>query len=689
MKKTFSKVIALLIAIAMMSSMAGCSAVEKLKDSSKPGHLSSKNSDKDEDDDDDEEDDDEDKDDDKESDKSDKEDSEKEDESDKKDDSEDDVSDKKDESDKSVIIDDVDVDGFQFTVTDIPSESYSYAKVHPTREPGNLSGEEAVAVLNSVELDFLDYYLDNYVDVTLLLEDYEALGITFDGITMGEVSFDEVDYESVEKMSEWLAELYTIDYESLEENDRLCYDKLVFDMEEDLYISQFTEFNYMTPVFNSFTSLQCDLFFVLDVMDFKTVEDAENYILVLESLKDYFGDLCEYEKLRVEKGYASSDASYDGVIESFENLVAQKDDCFLYESFAQRLEAIEDITEDQKADLIKRHEDTMKSVVFPTFEDCIKSMKECKGNCVNELGLYYYDGGKYLYEDIVRAKSNSQITPKEAIEVMDDMLYGAFIDYVTSIQTQGILDLDFTAGDVQENLDYLYDTVFEYFPEIPEHKYQLRDVPEVFQDSFSPAAYLGFHLDNFDSNAILINTAAGSSNFGTVVAHEGYPGHMYQSLYTRMVSIHPYLILTGSSGYKEGWAQYVEMFSPTFYDATDDEFDYFYAESMVDLLLMARIDLGVNYEGWDAQDAADYLSDLFGMSLFTADSLQNIVDICIADPGYPLPYALGYYQTNRILNDMFDNNPDLSSKEIFAMYLNAQTVTFEQIEASVARQLAK
>lgn len=621
MKKTFSKVLALTLAIAMMSSMTGCSAAEKLKEASKPGHLSSK------------------------------------------------------------------IPTISFEATDLPTESYSYSKVHPRRNPGDVTGEEAIALLNSIELDYLDYYMDNYVDVTLLLEDYEALGITFDGISMGEVSFEDVDDEAVENMISWLGDLYTIDFDSLEENDRLCYDKLVFDLEETLYLDQFTEFAYMTPVFNSFTSLQCDLFFVLDVMDFKKVEDAENYILVLESLEKYFDDLCEFEKMRCDKGYASSDVAYDGVIESFENLVAQKDDCFLYDSFAKRLDDIDGITDSKKKELIKKHEDTMKNVVFPTFENCITKMEALKGNCVNELGLYYYEGGTFLYEDIVRAKSNSQLTPSEAIKVVDEMLSDSFTNFITLIQTMGVEEPDFTVGDIQENLDYLYENIFEYFPEIPKHKYQLREVPEVFQDSFSPAAYLGFHLDNFDSNALLINTAAGSDNFGTVVAHEAYPGHMYQSLYTRMVSTHPYLILTGSSGYKEGWAQYVELFSPTFFGASDAEYSYYYAESLLDLLLMARVDLGVNYEGWDPNDGAKYFEELFGMTLVTADSLQRVFDICIADPGYPLPYALGYYNTNRILSDMFEKYPEYSYKEIIAFYLNAQTVTFEQIEESVERQI--
>ncbi len=665
MKKTFSKIIALLVAISMLMSLSGCSTslFEKEKSSKKSSHSSKKDKDKDDDDEDEDEDDDEDE---------------------EEETGETDETEETDETDPDFVEVDLPTE-VTFEIQPLPTESYSYEKVHPYFEPGDITGDEAVELLNEIELDVLRSYVDNYVDADLLLEDSSAFGFEFDEISFGNVNLDEVTEEDMEEYFDWLDQLKTIDYESLEENDRLLYDKLVFDLEEDIYFSQFTEYPYMTCVFNSFTSVQCDIFFVLDVMSFDTIEDAENYILVLESLEQYFGDLCTLEETRASMGYAASDANYDGVVESFDNLVAQKDDCFLYESFENRLDNIEGITDDEKADLIERHEAVMKDVVFPTFQDCADRIEALKGNCVNELGLYYYEGGTYLYEDIVRMKSNSQMTPTEAGEILDEQLAAIFTLLMTANYD---MNYDLSVGDVQQNLDFLSGIIYDYFPEVPDHEYQLREVPEVFADSFSPAAYLGFHLDNYDSNMILINTAKDSDSFGTVVAHEGYPGHMYQSLYTRMVATHPYLVFTGSSGYKEGWAQYVELYSVDFFDCTEEQKTAYYINTLLNVVLMGRIDVGVNYEGWDAQDVADHINGILGMNLYTADVFEEIVDICIVDPGYPLPYALGYYNTDKILSNMFAEHPELTEKEIFEVYLNAQTVTFEQIEDSVDRQLA-
>lgn len=674
MKKNFPKFIALMIALAMMMSMAGCSVIDSLK-TTKPGRVSSeKDEDEDEDDDDDDEDDEDEKA--KPTKKPSKND-------DKDDDDDEPVETETTEPEDDVIVEKESAGLPEIKITDIQEEPYDYDKVHPYHAPGDVTGDEAIELLNEIELEFLRSELTNYVDVTLMLEDYEALGIEYDGITYGEVDFEDITLEDFEEDLDWLEQLYSIDYESLEGNDRILYDKMVFDLEEGCFNAQFTENQYMLPIFNSFTSLQCDLFFILDVMDFKTVEDAENYITLIESLSPYFDDLCKFEEIRINKGYGCSDTAYEGVAESFDNLVAQEEDCFLYESFEFRLENIDGLTDDEKADLITRHESAMRDSLFPKLQEVADRIRGYKGKCKNPLGLYYVDGGTEYYASIFRAKSNSLMTPEEAAEIMDEEIYDLLYEYALGTP----LSQDLSVGNVNENLDFLYDKIFEFFPEVPAHSYTLRDVPEVFADSFSPAAYLGFHLDNYDSNLILINTASSHDNFGTTVAHEGYPGHMYQSLYTRSATDHPYLIFLNASGYKEGWAQYVEIFSGRFFGANEEEMTTYSAETLLNVYLMARIDIGVNYEGWDSQDAADHFSELFGMQVFVPTVFDEILEIVVADPGYPLPYAFGYYNTNAIISKMFDEHPEMSEKEIFETYLNAMPVTYEMIDAYCEKTL--
>ena len=99
------------------------------------------------------------------------------------------------------------------------------------------------------------------------------------------------------------------------------------------------------------------------------------------------------------------------------------------------------------------------------------------------------------------------------------------------------------------------------FEALPEHEYRLMEVPEDLKENFSPAAYLPYHIDKTTDNLIISNSSQISNIAGTVFAHEGYPGHMYQSIYTRTHNKHLYLVMTTPTAYAEGWATYVQNLS--------------------------------------------------------------------------------------------------------------------------------
>lgn len=564
-----------------------------------------------------------------------------------------------------------------------PSEPYSFDEVHPHREPGDITGEAAVEELNAIEHDYLiEAFNGSYLDITLYFEDYEAMGLSFDEISWGDVSFDPAEDSATAK--KYIDRLAKIDYESLPDGDRIFYDKILYDIEESYYMSQYSGFYYLSPVFNSLTSSQCNILFILDVVGFETKEDAENYIALINDTDRYYDALCDFEEQRASMGYVLSADSYEAIALTFDSIVAQTDDCFLYESFETRLDEIEGLSDDDRQTLIDDHEKAMKEVFFPEFQECADRIRALKDVASDETEtLATYEGGKDYYASIVRSQTNSQITPEQAIEKCENYMVDAFKGYVQG----GFKSHDYTAGDVQENLDFLYGKIFEYFPDIPEHEYVFKQVPEVFEDSFSPAAYLAYHVDKYDSNLILINTAAASDDFGTVVAHEAYPGHMYQSLYTRSICDHPYMYIFDSVGYAEGWAVYVEVNSPTFFGASQEEQYSFLCEDILDVLLMARIDLGVNYEGWTSEDAANHINELLGMSLFGASDLQDVVDLVTEDPCYAVKYGLGYIELTDTLDKIQALDPSLSVKEIHKLFLDSQPATYEQIYETAKRHL--
>ena len=564
-----------------------------------------------------------------------------------------------------------------------PSEPYSYDKVHPHHEPGDITGDAAVEELNDIEHDYLIEAFDgSYLDITLYFEDYEAMGLAFDEISWGDVSFDPSEDNKTAK--KYIDRLLKIDYESLPDGDRIFYDKILYDLEESYYLSQFSGFYYLTPVFNSLTSSQCNILFVLDLVSFKTKEDAENYIELIRDTDRYYDALCAFEEQRASMGYVLSEESYEAIALTFDSIVVQTDECFLYESFETRLDDIEGLSDEDRQALIDDHEAAMKEKFFPEFQECADRMRALKDVASDETEtLATYEGGKDYYAALIRRETNSQLTPEQAIEKCESYMKDALIGYVQG----GFTQHDYTAGDVQENLDFLYGKIFEYFPDIPEHEYVFKQVPEAFQDSFSPAAYFAYHLDRYDSNLILINTAGSSNDFGTTVAHEAYPGHMYQSLYLRSICDHPYMYIFDSVGYAEGWAVYVEVNSPTFFGATQEEQYSYLCEDILDTLLMARVDLGVNYEGWTSEDAATNINAILGVNLFKAEDLQDLVNLVTEDPCYAVKYGLGFICLTDTLDKIQALDPSMTAKEIHKLFLDSQSATYEQIYETAKRHL--
>ncbi|MBO4680430.1 MAG: DUF885 family protein [Clostridiales bacterium] len=577
-----------------------------------------------------------------------------------------------------------------------PDHVASYDEVHPKHAPGNLKNEEAVARLNEVESTILKSYISCYVDADILFENPEKVGIT--GIdaknkAWGGVSVPASQYPEkkafYEKQRDLLLE---IDYETLKTDDRLCYDKLLYDIEENIYCYSFTAFEYYTMIFNSLVGPQSEVFFLLDVFTFDSVKDAENYIYVLKDIDRYYDEMCEYEETRAKYGFASSAESYEAAAESFDKLLEQRDDCFLYKSFEERLDKIKGLSSADRERLIKENEDAMKNVVFPEFEECAKRMRALKSAGGQDAGLTEYRGGDAYLAVLTRLQTNSSKTVEETVKTLDSEidriekemreLKSHSSDWKSEYNAH-----KYSKGTVNQNLDFLREAVKKDFPSIPAHQYYLMEVPKVFEKNFSPAAYLGFHLDNFDSNMIIVNNRNVDKDFGTTLAHEGYPGHMFQSLYTRAHTKHVYMYVSGSIGYKEGWATYCENYSARYFSGNGmtDAAKYVVLDNDLTLLLETRIDFGIHYEGWDIDTCVKYLN-MHGLWV-TKSSLQRIYTLLVCDPCYFVKYGMGYVWTKNIMDNARSQFPKATEKQIHTAYLNGLTGTFDQIEANMKKSL--
>ena len=575
-----------------------------------------------------------------------------------------------------------------------PDHVATYAEIHPDHAPGNVSGNNAVTLLSEVEYDILHHEITSYADVEILFENPEKYGFNITEATWGEFTPVEQYDDEKQYYQTQLDKLLTINYNSLQGDDRLCYDRLVLDCEEMVYCYSYTAFNYYTMIFNYLVGPQSEILFVLDVYSFDTVKDAENYIALVKDLDRYYDEMCEYEETRAALGFASSDDSYEEAAKSFDNLVKQKDDCFLYQSFEERLDKIKGLSASDRSRLISEHEKAMKEVAFPEFEECAARLRKLKGSGGEDKGLCEFKGGDAYYAMLTRLNTNSSATVQESITALDNRIKYVYDEY-TKIVSSGMdwykeyKNHAYSKGSLEKNLDFLLDAVKTDFPAIPPHEYYTMDVPKVFEENFSPAAYLGYHLDNFNANLLIINhkSADSDKDFGVTIAHEAYPGHMFQSIYTRSHTNHPYMYLSTSIGYNEGWAVYVENYSMKYFaGGTSDAMRLVRYESDLSLLISTRVDYGIHVENWSLKQCVDYFKK-FGFSV-SEKSFKKFYTLVVTDPGYYTKYGMGYLWTQQIMDDMHSKYPNKSDKEIHTAYLDSLTGTFEQIRKNTEANLA-
>ena len=154
-------------------------------------------------------------------------------------------------------------------------------------------------------------------------------------------------------------------------------------------------------------------------------------------------------------------------------------------------------------------------------------------------------------------------------------------------------------------------------------------------------------MDAFHKNVIYINPESslkGISLF-TTLAHEGFPGHLYQTVYARESNIadkkNPLRGLLDYPGYCEGWALYVEL------NAYDYGANYYAVNTealklsrSLELCLCALLDLHIHYYGLPLSQAQALLAQ-FGVSTEDARDIYSYIE---QEPANYLKYYLSYLE---------------------------------------------
>ncbi|MFR3730760.1 DUF885 domain-containing protein [Lacrimispora sp.] len=512
-------------------------------------------------------------------------------------------------------------------------------------------------------------------------------------LTLGDFSLDKMKNNSKDLL-ELKKKLTRFNPRKLTSDQRLTYQILYSYIETELK-SEGLEL-YAQPL-TSTIGIQAQLPVLFAEYAFYSRDDVDHYLSLLSTIDDYYAQIMEFERKKSEAGLFMSDSAADSVLKSCEAYLIQPDHNFLAETFNSRIDGLTDLTAEEKASYKEKNLKVLEEHFIPAYKNLIEGITSLMGTGKNDKGLYWYPDGKKYFEYLVHSNTGTSYDTipnlKKAIEKQMTSDIKA-LGQITKDHPQTLDQLDtytFRYTKPEDILESLKTQITTDFPELPPCNYTVKYVPAALESSLSPAFYLVPPLDRYEENTIYINGNPRFQNddLYTTLAHEGYPGHLYQNVYFLSKKPSDLRSILSFSSYSEGWATYVEFYSYTLDNGLDPELGKLLAHNTaVTLGIYAYLDICINYEGWDKEQTAKYLGTFYNVE--NTDIADSIYNSLVANPTNYMEYYVGYLEimemrntAQKILKDKFN------LKDFHTFLLDIGPAPFSVIQPEFRNWLAK
>ena len=528
---------------------------------------------------------------------------------------------------------------------------------------------------------FVEEVQSDAISLNYTLSNPENYGITEYTPTFGEFSIEDLQ-SSYAQMENYLTALNEFSYKDLTKEQQITYD--IFKQYLELELSS-TNYMLYTNILGPNTGLQAQLPVLLSEYHFNDKKDIETYLLLLEDLPRYFKEIADFQIQKSKVGLFMSDETANSIINQCKNFIKSKEDNVIIEVFNDRLDDLSFLSKEEMKDYKEQNKTLVFNYVIPSYESLIEQLEALKGTGTNEGGLCHFPDGKDYYEYLIASKTGSSHSMKEINNMLTESIRTGINNMIQTANGDSSIfekveNTTYPLTNPEEIIQYLKETIKENYPNLETVNHTIKYVHESLEKDLSPAFYLTPPLDNYIENSIYINGYSEYSmdDIFPVLAHEGYPGHLFQNVYFNQSSPNPLRALLSFGGYSEGWATYVEMDSYSMMNIDKDVASIIKNNQIATLCMYAQIDLGINYFGWTKEETSAYLEE-FG---FSSEELTNeIYQTMIAEPANYMQYALGYLEIMELREQAEKKlKNDFSLKEWNTFFLDIGPAQFEVIE---------
>lgn len=508
---------------------------------------------------------------------------------------------------------------------------------------------------------------DNSLIAHFTVSDPKKAGI--DDTVVMPVYSKENGKEDLQKLTALYEKLNALDLSDAGGETALLRDSLSFYLSHMLKLS---EYEYFEEPFSPYSGVQNELPILLTEFSFKDKADVEAYLQILALLPDYLEGLCQYEAEKAEKGMFMSDSAADMVIASLDHFCSlQETDNPFLNSFENRLSALFKagcVTQEEYTYYIEENLRLITTALLPAYEktgDSLTLLKSGEGDMQQGLGAY--ENGRQYYEIKVSTLLGEDVSIPAFKNTLSHQLLSDFTElnallennasYFVALMGQEQTSDPLISLTPEQCIEILKKEIGNdfYFTDEESYPYRLKDVDASMEAYTNPAYYFTPPIDDSSQNTIYVNrsqTPEGISLF-TTLAHEGFPGHLYQAVTSSHALAAAKLpSLSGIAyfgGYTEGYATYVEFLSYEYAkqaaaDISGNEaaslyYDYLACNRKICLNLYSIIDIMIHYENAAPADIRPYLSKI---GITSDEDINTIYQYIVMEPGTYITYFGGY-----------------------------------------------
>lgn len=511
---------------------------------------------------------------------------------------------------------------------------------------------------------FKEYAAENTVTLHFKLSNPSAYGIkTPVSPTYGDLSSDALK-KNCSRSKELLQKLYTFPTSSLTKKQKLTWQIFQDYLNESIMNEKYIL--YSSPLGTN--GLQSEIPVTLSEYRLDNEKDIKDYLSLVNQVPELFTQILDFEQERRNAGLISPSFVISDTIDQIDQFLnASEENNPLIQSFEDRLTEVESLSKDQKASYIANNRLLVTDKVLPAYKSLKTSLQAYTNDSKNTSSkerLCEYKNGQDYYKFLLMSNVGTDFSPEDCITILESQLKNTVKD-ISSLTTKNkdlyteYLSATPALSAPKEIMNTLKNDSLIDFPEIKNISCQLKNVPDALSGTSACAFYLVPPIDSTKDNIIYINKSRVDSNelFSTL-AHEGYPGHLYQTNYFLTTNPSPLRTFLHCAGYDEGWGTYAQLYSYNFIEfknvdeQTTKQLRQLYRDNdLLSLSLSSLCDLYVNYKNYDENALANYLQT-YGID---KDSAQNLYRYVIENPTTYLSYSIGCYELDQLKQTMADS----------------------------------